>query len=88
MGMTDETKDKTVSRIKISADETVGFTLMIEPLGINYELEPGAAMFFDFSPARIDEMEIIYWDGGISVWIYGDVIVFDRDGKEVDRLFS
>ncbi|MFI1443235.1 hypothetical protein [Streptomyces fructofermentans] len=77
-----------MSRIKIAADQTVGFTLMIEPLGVNYVLEPGAFMFFEFSPSRLDEMEIIYWAGGVSVWMYGDVVVFDQDGKEVDRLFS
>lgn len=61
---------------------------MIEPLGIDYELKPGASMSFEFSSSRIDEMEVLYWNGGISVWIYGDVTVFDQDGKEVDRLFS
>lgn len=77
-----------MSRIKIAADRTVGFTLMIEPLAITYELEPGAFMFFEFSPSRIDEMEIIYWDGGVSVWIYGDVVAFDENEREVDRFFS
>lgn len=77
-----------MSRIKIAADQTSGFTLMIEPLGINYDLEPGAFMFFEFPASRIDEMEIVYWTGGVSVWIYGDVVVFDQNGDEVDRLFS
>ncbi|KQZ16483.1 hypothetical protein ASD51_31570 [Streptomyces sp. Root55] len=77
-----------MSRIKVAADRTVGFTLMVEPLGVSYELEPEEFMFLEFSSSRIDELEITYWVGGVSVWIYGDVIVIDQGGKEVDRLFA
>ncbi|MFJ6482407.1 MULTISPECIES: hypothetical protein [unclassified Streptomyces] len=77
-----------MSRIRIAADESTGCRLMIEPLGMVYAVDPGACMFFEVSPSRLGEMEIVYWTGGVTVWLYGEVIVFDQDGNEVDRLFS
>lgn len=29
-----------------------------------------------------DEMEIVYWDGGISVWAPGRATTLDSDGQE------
>lgn len=77
-----------MSRVKIGSDGVSGFILMVEPLGIDYRLEAGEFMSFEFSVSDPDGMEIIYWEGGVSVWLYGDVIVFDRNEVEIDRLFS
>ena len=74
-------------RIKITADEGVSFTVMFEPSGMAYELDSSEVMFAEFKRAEQEEMEIVYWRGGISIWPPGPVTTFDSTGNELHRLF-
>jgi hypothetical protein len=75
-------------RIKVTADEDASLTVMFEPIGVTYELGSSEFMFAEIPFFRADEMEIVYWKGGISIWPPGDVTTFDSAGNELHRLNS
>jgi hypothetical protein len=60
---------------------------MFEPSGMSYHLAPGAVMYSDISDGEPTEMEIIHWNGGISIWPPGPVMTRDADGKELHQLY-
>ncbi len=43
-------------------------------------------MSADIAVTHTNEIEIIQWDGGISIWPPGSVVTHDADGNELDRL--
>lgn len=73
-------------RIKLTADSDAPFTVMFEPSGMAYQLDGGEFMFADVVGRSTDELEIVNWLGGVSVWAPGAVITRDAEGKEVHRL--
>lgn len=75
-------------RIKIAADARIGFTAMFEPLGMTYDLEPGAHMYAEVATFYEDEneLEIIQWPGGISIWAPGAVTTYSADGQKLHDL--
>ncbi len=73
-------------RIKLTADGDAPFTAMFEPSGMTYHLAAGEFMFADVLSQFTSELEIVNWQGGISVWAPGAVITRDADGRELDRL--
>lgn len=74
-------------RIKISADERSSFTVMFEPSGMSYELGPSEVVFANLEGDVAEEMEIVYWPGGISIWPPGQVVISDAEGRELHRLY-
>ena len=73
-------------RIKVTADENCSFTLMFEPSGMTYDLGPAEAIFATLEGAVAEDLEIVYWQGGISVWPPGHVMISDAEGNELHRL--
>lgn len=73
-------------RIKLTADGDAPFTVMFEPSGMTYELDAGQFMRADAVDPFSNEIEIVNWRGGISVWAPGAVITRDAEGGELDRL--
>jgi hypothetical protein len=74
-------------RIKVTADEAVSFTVMFEPTGMTYELGPSEFMYAEVSEVDLEEMEIVQWEGGISIWPPGSMITtYDAEGVELHRL--
>ena len=73
-------------KIKISADERSSFTVMFEPSGMSYDLSGSEFMFAEFNGIDANELEVIYWDGGMSFWPPGPVVTFDSEGIELHRL--
>jgi hypothetical protein len=73
-------------RIKVSADEDSSFIIMFEPSGMTYELNESEYMFAEVPAMQFNDMEIAYWNGGISIWAPGSVITFDANGQELHRL--
>ncbi|WP_329109328.1 hypothetical protein OG792_11355 [Micromonospora sp. NBC_01699] len=51
-----------------------------------YDLAPASVMFADVADVESAEMEIVHWDGGISIVPSGPVITRDADGGELHRL--
>lgn len=72
--------------IKIKADSSSSFTVMFEPSGMPYELGPSEVMYARIEDFQAREMEIVYWEGGISVWPPGPVITLDSEGNELNQL--
>lgn len=73
-------------RIKITASEDGPFTAMFEPSGMTYELNASEFMFAEVPDPQWNEMEIVHWDGGISIWAPGPVITRDANGTELNQL--
>jgi hypothetical protein len=73
-------------RIKLRADDSAPFTAMFEPSGMTYQLDGGAVMFADVFDPFSSEVEIVHWDGGISIWAPGPIITRDSDENELHRL--
>ena len=75
-------------RIKIVADDGTRFTAMFEPLGMSYDLEPESHMHAAVAQFRDGEnqLEIIQWAGGISIWAPGAVTTYDANGVKLDEL--
>jgi hypothetical protein len=73
-------------RIEVQADDDAPFIAMFEPTGMTYNLDAGERMYADVSQAVTNEIRIINWKGGISIWAPGPVITRDRDGNELHRL--
>ena len=80
------TMDDPHLRIKLTADDNSPFTVMFEPSGMAYELGGSEYMFADIPTVEVEEMEIVYWQGGISVWAPGAVTTLDSNGNELHRL--
>ncbi|WP_327234444.1 hypothetical protein OG349_11040 [Streptomyces sp. NBC_01317] len=74
-------------RIKISADERSSLTVMFEPSGMSYELSRSEVIFASLEGDLAEEMEIVYWPGGISIWPPGPVVISDVEGRELHRLY-
>jgi hypothetical protein len=75
-------------RIKIAADVRISLTAMFEPLGMAYDLEPGSHMYAEVAAFRNNEneLEIIQWPGGISIWAPGAVTTYSADGQKLHDL--
>ena len=71
-------------RIKLTADGNAPFTVMFEPSGMTYELAAGEGMFADVIEPFTRELEVVNWQGGISIWAPGAVVTRDADGRELD----
>ncbi|MDI6098422.1 hypothetical protein QLQ12_07380 [Actinoplanes sp. NEAU-A12] len=75
-------------RIKISADEDTSFTVMFEPLGMDYDLGPGEWMYAEVQAMEAAEMEIIQWEGGMSILPPGTVRTFNAAGEFLHELHN
>lgn len=78
------------SRIKLKvgvSGDTKGF-VCFEPNGMAYELEPEDHVYASVTPTQLSSLEIVYWSGGVSVWITGEFTTLDKDGKELDQLWG
>lgn len=75
-------------RIRIVADERIGFTAMFEPSGMAYDLEPGTHMYADVPAFRAgeNELEVVQWPGGISIGAPGAVTTYTSDGQKLHDL--
>lgn len=73
-------------RIKLTADGDAPFTVMFEPSGMTYDLGGGQFMLADVVDPYANDLEIVHWQGGVSVWAPGAVITRDADGEELHRL--
>ena len=73
-------------RIKLTADGDAPFTAMFEPSGMTYELAAGEHMTAEVHEFHSDEIEIVHWDGGVSVWAPGSVTTFDAGGTKLHDL--
>lgn len=73
-------------RIKITSDERVSCVVMFEPLGVTYDLGPDEHMYAEVQSIEQQDMEIVYWPGGVSVWPPGPVKTFTANGEELDEL--
>ncbi len=73
-------------RIKVIASESGSFTVMFEPSGMTYELKASEFMFAEVPAPQWNEMEIVHWGGGISIWAPGSIITRDANGDELHRL--
>ncbi|MFJ7155831.1 hypothetical protein ACIQUQ_12905 [Streptomyces sp. NPDC101118] len=74
-------------RFKIKADDESSFSVMFEPSGMLYELGPSEVMFARLDDLQSEELEIVYWEGGISITPPGAVTTFDATGQELHRLY-
>jgi hypothetical protein len=72
--------------IKITADERIDTTVMFEPSGMTYELKGSGFMYADVPKPDRDEIEVVVWPGGISIWTPGSVVTRDSTGHELHRL--
>jgi hypothetical protein len=59
---------------------------MFEPSGMSYDLGPSECMYAEVQSVELDEMEIVYWDGGISVWAPGPILTLDSTGGRLHEL--
>jgi hypothetical protein len=73
-------------RIKLTADGEAAFTVMFEPSGMTYDLASSEYMTAEVSELHSAELEIVYWNGGISVWAPGPVVTFDSNGAKLHNL--
>jgi hypothetical protein len=73
-------------RIKLTADGGAPFTVMFEPSGMTYQLAGSEYMTAEVSEFHSEEIEIVYWNGGISVWAPGSVATFDSNGVKLHDL--
>jgi hypothetical protein len=73
-------------RIEVSADDDAPFIAMFEPSGMTYDLAGGERMTADVTHAAASEMQIVHWDGGISIWAPGPVVTRAADGSEIHHL--
>jgi hypothetical protein len=73
-------------RIKLIADERASFTVMFEPTGMTYELGPSEHMYAEVQSVELDEMQIVYWEGGVSVWPPGPILTLDSAGERLHEL--
>ncbi|GAA1541816.1 hypothetical protein GCM10009827_071630 [Dactylosporangium maewongense] len=73
--------------IKVEADHDAPFTVMFEPTGMTYDLVGGQSMTAVVEDASADnEVRIVNWDGGVSIWPPGNVVTYDADGNELHFL--
>jgi hypothetical protein len=77
-----------VLRIKLLADREAPFTVMFEPLGMTYDLAGGEHMFAEVQVIDTPHMEIVNWDGGVSVLAPGVVRTFDAAGTFLHELHN
>ncbi len=54
---------------------------------MTYELGPSEVMYARVEASQAEKMEIVYWEGGISVWPSGPVVTLDSVGNELNRLY-
>lgn len=73
-------------RIKLTADSEAAFTVMFEPSGMTYDLAGSEYMLAEVSELNSAELEIVYWNGGVSVWAPGPVATFDSSGTKLHDL--
>jgi hypothetical protein len=74
-------------RIKVEADAGAEpLVAMFEPSGMTYDVAPGEHMFADVAEPVTNDIQIISWTGGISIWAPGSVVTPDSDGAELHRL--
>lgn len=79
-------KTRRRNRIRFTADESSSFVLMFEPSGMSYQLDGGETMFADVIDASRADIEIVHWEGGISIWTSRGVVTRDATGQELHRL--
>ena len=53
---------------------------------MSYELGSSEHMYADVESIETSEMEIVYWDGGISIWAPGPIVTFDSAGGRLHEL--
>ncbi|MEV0036879.1 hypothetical protein [Streptomyces sp. NPDC050804] len=73
--------------LKIRADAGSSLAVMFEPSGMLYELGPSEVMFARLDDPESEEMEIVYWEGGISLSPPGPVTTLDATGRELHQLY-
>lgn len=74
-------------RIRVVTDPgATPFVVMFEPSGMIYEVAPGESMTAELHGQVLDEMQIVKWEGGVSIWPPGSVTTFDARGNELHRL--
>ena len=63
-------------------------TVVFEPLGTDFTLQPGASVILDAPLEEIAEIKIVIWKSGLSVWLPfpSGARVLDADGTELDTL--
>ena len=81
------TEGVTRARLKFSASEQPT-VVCFEPLGADYPLAAGEALFVDVSATDLAEIEVAIWPTGVSVWLPypDDHVVLDERGTEIGRL--
>ena len=73
-------------RMKFTANDDAPFIVMFEPSGMTYDLAASEHMFAEVPSAHANEMEIVYWQGGISIWAPGSVVTYDADNNQLHEL--
>lgn len=73
-------------RIRLEANADSPFTAMFEPSGMTYALSGGEQMLADVTARSTDEISIVHWDGGISIWAPGPVTTRDQAGVQLHEL--
>jgi hypothetical protein len=73
-------------KIKLEAVSDASFTVMFEASGMTYDLGPSEFMYAEISAQQVEAMEIIYWNGGITIVPPGPVTTFDASGNELHYL--
>ncbi|MCO7238918.1 hypothetical protein [Aeromicrobium sp. CnD17-E] len=68
-------------RVRFQADDGAPFTLMIEPWGMTYDLVGSEAMFVELDAGATDDVELVYWAGGVSICGPGRARTFDSTGS-------
>jgi hypothetical protein len=59
---------------------------MFEPSGMTYDLASSEHIMAEVSEPHSEELEIVYWNGGISVRAPGPVATFDSNGVKLHDL--
>ncbi|HEY0500137.1 MAG TPA: hypothetical protein VGD48_30615 [Kutzneria sp.] len=72
--------------IKLTANDDAPFTAMFEPTGMTYELAGSEHMTAEVYECHSNEIEIVHWNGGVSVWAPGSITTFDGNGEKLHDL--
>ena len=75
------------ARLKIGA-ERKKTNVSFEPIGNDYDLEPGDAIYLDLPLQDVRALEVVVWDNGVAFWLpyHGGQFVLDKDGNEITQL--